>query len=329
MNNEQFIKKIESMVKPIDTATLQLVAPLIKHVPSIVQNKLIEKSAANNPYMAFIVDPYSTFLFYEIVDFDMAKHMLPDGYKPIKTKTYEDSEPKYYAVFGSFNVRTSAFSGARLEVKIVAENNETGLLSWVIIDYESNTLSHDQLNGVVKQTTEKALYTINHEMNIIADFENSDKDRALIFNANLQNAKEKKMAKRLWVEGNISIGYGRIISQNSSQPFSLKFNPKQVEKAYQIPLSDLQVIKNSWFTGLFSDEPVAAVCFPYAQHYLSDSPGYHSNVKDIEDMVEQYENLDLTKMPDYSAKPLRKMFRSGIILNSLLLLILLLFPRKK
>ncbi len=329
MRKYTFIKKIESMVKPKDTATLQLIAPLIKYIPSRFQNYLIERSATDNPYMAFIVDPYSTFLFYEIRDLDWAQQLIPDGYELTKTKIYADSEPKYYVVFGIFNVRTSAFSGARIEVKIVAKNKQSGLVSWVILDYESNTLSHDQLNGVVESTTEKALYTIDYNQNIVADFENLEKNRALIFDANLKNAKEKIMDSRLWVEGNISIGYGREISKNSSKAFSLQFDSQQVEKAYQIPIENLSMTKNTWYPGLFKNIPDELVCFPYAQHYLSDSPGHYSKIPSTDDMMEKYEYLNLAEIPNYSAEPLRKMIRNGLIFNSIFLFILLFFRRKK
>ena len=35
------------------------------------------------------------------------------------------------------------FWGCRVELYLVAENTRTGMLTWVICDYESNTINYD------------------------------------------------------------------------------------------------------------------------------------------------------------------------------------------
>lgn len=323
MRNFKFIKRVEQLVKPKDIATLQLLATMTKFIPNKVQNKLMESSAKKNPYMGFVVEPYSIFVCYELKDLEWAKKLIPDGFELIKTKIFEEGEPKYYAIFGSFNVHTSAFWGTRLEVNIIARNKRNGLLSWVIVDYDTNTLSHDISKGVVASTTEQALLTTDFDGNIIVDIQNELKNRHLVFEANTNRAETKIMGRQLWLEGNLSVGYGRELSQNSDAVFSLTFNPKEVEKGRQIPLEDVQITKNTWFSGLFHEEPDEVVYFPYAQHYLSDSPGFFSQIKDEEELVSRYQTVDLASIPDYSADSHRKLIKNGMIFNSILVASLL------
>ena len=47
-----------------------------------------------------------------------------------------------------FRIHTSVFWGARVEFYLVAENTKTGLLSWVMMDYISDTISYDEKHGL-------------------------------------------------------------------------------------------------------------------------------------------------------------------------------------
>ena len=148
----------------------------------------------------------------------------------METAVFSDGEPKHYIIFSCFNVHTSAFWGTRLEVNLIARNKNNNLLSWVIIDYDTNTLSHDLAKGLIESTTEKALLTTDFDGNIIVDIENMEKNRALVFDCSTAPSESKKLNPQLWLEGNLSVGYGKDISQNSGEVFSLKFDPKEVEK---------------------------------------------------------------------------------------------------
>lgn len=323
MNKFGFIKRIEQLVKPKEVATLQILAPASKFIPKKMQNKIMKNSAKKNPYMGFVVEPYSIFLCYELKDLEWAKKLIPDGFELIKTEIFEGDEPKYYAILGSFNVHTSAFWGTRLEVNIIARNKRNNLLSWVIVDYDTNTLSHDTSKGVVDSTTEQALLTTDFDGNIIVDMQNDTQNRHLVFDAKTNNAKTKMMGRQLWLEGNLSVGYGREISNNSDKVFSLTFNPKEVEKGCQIPLEDTHISQNTWFTGLFHEQPDQVVYFPYAQHYLADSPGHFSQIKDTDDLEKKYKTLDTTSIPDYSAASQRKMIVTGMLVNFVFIVFLL------
>ena len=324
MREFKFIKRVEQLVKPIDIATLQLLARMNKFIPKQLKNKMINSSAKSNPYMGFVVEPYSTFVCYELKDLEWARKLIPDGFELIPTKIFEEGHPKYYAIFGSFNVHTSAFWGTRLEVNIIARNKRTNLLSWVIIDYDTNTLSHDTSKGVVNLTTENALLTTDFDGNIIVDIRNNNKNRHFSFDASTNQAETKIMGRQLWLEGNLSVGYGRELSQNSDAVFSLIFDSREVEKGFRIPLEDIHKHKNTWFKGLFHDQPDEVVYFPYAQHYLSDSPGHYSAITGEEELVEKYQTLDLDNIPDYSAKSHRRMIKYGIIINIIFVTVLLL-----
>lgn len=315
MRETEFIKRVEQLIKPKDIAILQILAPSTKFLPNKLQNKFIRSSAKKNPYMGFVVEPYSVFLCYELKDLGWAKKLIPDGFELVMTKIYEDSEPKYYAIFGSFNVHTSAFSGMRLEVNIIARNKRNNLVSWVIVDYDTNTLSHDISKGVIDSTTDQALLTTDFDGNIIVDVQNEIKNHQLIFNVDTNKAQTRIMGRKLWLEGNLSVGYGRELSNNSDEVFSLTFNSKEVEKGRSIPIEDFHFSENTWFSGLFHDQPDEVVYFPYAQHYLADSPGHFSQLIDIDHMEKNYQELDLTLIPDYSVDSHRKLLRTGMYIN--------------
>ncbi|MDP2813716.1 MAG: hypothetical protein Q8N92_04625, partial [Erysipelotrichaceae bacterium] len=60
MSKYKFIKKVEEMIKTEDIATLRLIGPLLKYVPGKFQAKAMESSSKDNPYLGFVVEPYST-----------------------------------------------------------------------------------------------------------------------------------------------------------------------------------------------------------------------------------------------------------------------------
>ena len=98
-----------------------------------------------------------------------------------------------------------------------------------------------------------------------------------------------------------------------------------------MPLEHVTVTANTWFKGLFKNEPDEVVYFPYAQHYLSDSPGHYSEINSTDEMITQYKQLNLDAIPDYSAASHRKMIKRGLIMNTFLIggLMWALFKKKK
>lgn len=168
-----------------------------------------------------------------------------------------------------------------------------------------------------------SLITINYDGTLIVDVNRNDNSRNLIFESDIKTGVMKSLDQRLWLEGNLSIGYGKSISGNDADIFSLKFDPLEVEKALDIPISSLNMQVNSWFPGLFKDTPSKLICFPYAQHFISDSPGYSSNLKDKDELVLAVEKVDFEKINVFFTKSFKTMFLVGPIISFLITLSLL------
>lgn len=321
MEKHTVTKNIEKMVDPIEAGTIHYMQQYTKMLPSHIQDRMITNGAKKNPYMGFIVQPYSFFLAYEILDIEWATSCLPNQYRLIKTKIFKgDLLEKYYAILGSFNVQTSAFFGTRMEFYVIAENTETGLLSWVIVDYDTNTISFDQNNGLTRGNTEVCIHTTNYNGEVIIDIRG--KNRKLVVNAVLEQGVYTELQDRLWLEGNLSVAYGKDLERKSKDAFCVMFHPKEVEKALSIPLSDVNIESNTWFESKMKKHPEHAICFPYAQHFLADSPGHYSHIQDVDTMVERIETIDFNSFPKYSAEAIKKSMMIGQLITGILVVVL-------
>jgi len=322
--DNKFVKQVKRMLNPIDVGAMHLIQKLNGSLPVKIQKKLIKGTADKFPNMAFVVEPYSYFLCYELTNLEKAKDYLPDGFKLAKSKIFENDEEKYYGIFGVFNANTSGFFGLRVEFYIIAENQHTGLLSWIIVDYDTNTISYDPKFGLRSANASDSLFTIDYDGIIHADVNNNNHIRKLIFNSNIKGGQLKKLSQRLWIEGNLSIAYSKLLS-DSVENMSLKFNPDEFRQALDIPLSDLEVISNNWFKDIINDKVDAALCFPYAQHFLSDSPLAFSDIRTEEEMENAIKTIDLDNLKSFSSKPIVKMMKIGFIISMITTLILLHF----
>ena len=311
MDKNNFAKGVERLIDPISVGTLHFIQSFNRLLPRSIQARLITASSQKIPYMGFVVEPYSSFLCYEIADIDKAKALLPDNFELIKTKIFENDEPKYYCIFGCFRAHTSAFWGARTEFYIIAEDQKTGLLSWIIVDYDTDTISYDKKNGLRSPNSSKSVITINHRGKLFVDIKRDDNSRGLTFDANIESGKMASLDQRLWLEGNLSIGYGKVLSNNNADIFSLKFEPCEVEKALQIPQDNLNLELNSWYPGLFANKPAQIVCFPYAQHFVSDNVGYSSSLKNKDELLAAIKSIEFNKIATLSTKSFRIMFLVG------------------
>lgn len=323
MNPKKFAKGVERLINPIEVGNIHTVQQLNKLLPKGIQNKITSSSGRKFPEMGFVVEPYSFFLFYEIKDIKKAQNMLPEGFKLIKTGAYEDDIPKYYAIFGVFRAHTSAFWGARTEFYVIAEDENTGLLTWVIVDYDTNTIGYDKKNGLRSPNCSDAVITINHRGRVFVDFQRDDGSRQLAFDGGIEKGKMRNLDQRLWLEGNLSVVYGKDLEGNSNEVFSLKFEPCEVEKALDIPLEEVNIDTNTWYPDLFEETPSIALCFPYAQHFISDSPGFSSQTMNKEELINKVKATDFTKIEVFNTKAMRDMFVIGMLLNTILVWILL------
>lgn len=308
MNKVNFAKGVERLIDPINVGTLHFMQSFNQLLPKSIQKQFIKSSSKKTPYMGFVVEPYSFFLCYEIVDIEKATSLLPDGFKLVKTRIFADDDPKYYCIFGCVRAHTSAFWGSRTEFYVIAEDQNTGLLSWIIIDYATDTISYDSKNGLDSPNSSQSVMTIDYTGTIFIDVQKKNNSHKLKLEANIENGAMKNLDQRLWLEGNLSIGYGRNLSDNGADIFALKFEPGEVEKALKIPASSLHIEQNSWYHGLFEESPSQIVCFPYAQHYISDSPGHSSNIKNRDELLTAVDTIDFKKIKVFSTKSFKIMF---------------------
>lgn len=305
-----FSKEVENLVDPINVGTIHFLQQLNKLLPKKIQKTLMESSSKKIPFMGFVVEPYSSFLCYEIKDIKKAARLLSDNFEIIKTSIFLDDKPKYYCILGSFRAHTSAFWGARTEFYIIAQDKRTGLLSWVIVDYDTNTISYDAKRGLVSPNS-RSIITINHRGNLFVDIENQQTKRQLTYSLNVETGKMKGLNQRLWLEGNLSVGYGKELTDIDDNVFSLKFEPCEVEKALEIDSDTVNLSNNNWYKDILGNKPEKVVCFPYSQHFISDSPGYSSGLKNREELSESIKLIDFKNVKLISTKSLKYMFILG------------------
>lgn len=289
-----FIKNVENKITPEKIAQTYMGAEKLRKLPKFIQKIIINKSIKNSDYMGFVIEPFSFFLAYEIND-DMINGILPSNYELISVSLFENNPAKKCAIIGCFNVHTSAFSGARFELYIMAKNKENGMLSWLIYDYESNTIHYDPGKGFLMPTLKKCIYTTSYNGNLICDFESSKSNNKMDFTANLANINCIKLNQQLWVEGNLSIDYCGKLDNKDNQPYGLIFNPDEMKCAQLIKLEDIN-INNIEFGFITSKmKPFEACCFVYAQHFLTTMfPQGHKmkNRKDLNEKIKEILKTD-------------------------------------
>jgi hypothetical protein len=278
--------------------------------------------------MGFVIEPYCLFLFFKLKNIEKAKSLLPERYELKKTRIFADEEPEHYLGMGVFNTRASTFWGSRLETYLVVEDKKTGLISWIFIDILSNTIIALPSVGVADRNSKNAIYTTSSKGDILLDFKEDTTDRQIILTGNLTNGKMRSLDQPLWVMGNSSIGHSKKFSDNKNDDtLAVIFDPAEVEKALDIPIKDIHLKYNTLFPDLAEPELCKALCFPFAQHYIADSPGRRTYIKDINDMIENYNKIaNMKEMKTFSTRSIKIMLLLGtsIIMAIFIFLIILL-----
>jgi len=319
ITTERFIKGVERLVKPTDVVAISFLNSFTRFIPKSIQQKLMANTAKTIPHMGFVVEPYSLFLCYAVKDVALAKSLISEEYEMIKTKIFADDEPGYYGIFGCVTAHTSAFWGSRIEMYVIAENKKTGLLSWVIVDYDTNTNSYDPKNGLVNANSTHSVMTTTHHGKVLVHMERDDASRKLIVEADSTMGTMRPLDQRLWLEGNLSIDYGTNVSDGRSHVFSLQFDPLEVEQALHIPLKHVTVEANSWYPGLFESQPAQVVCFPYAQHFVTDSYESKKTILNKTELVASVKELgDLSQFSGFSSKPIKRQLVIGMMASALI-----------
>lgn len=272
MKISNFAYGSERLVDPIKVGKIHYFQHWLKMLPKAWQRKIVTNASKKTPKMGFVVEPYAFFLFYEIEDIERTNRLLPEGFEVAKTRVFAGDEEKYYGIVSIFRLHTSTFWGARSEFYVMAKNTKTGLVSWVILDYVSDTISYDEKHGLRSAEAKNAVVTTTCEGNLLAEITNSTDGRYVSCEASLLEPKMRKLDERMWIEGNTSIAYGKEIASDGKL-FSLTFVPEEMLQAWEIPLENVTVNELSWFPEVFGGKLAQAACFPFAQHMLSDSPG--------------------------------------------------------
>ena len=266
-----FAKDIESKVLPRDVGKLYQRAEMLGKLPKGLQRWVVEKGAGDDPFIPFVVEPYCSFLSYEIVDIDAAERQLPPDYRIVPSAIFASTSPRPTAIVAAFSVHTSVFWGIRVEYYVIAENTRTGMLSWVICDYESNTISYDPGQGFSGSSTAHAAVTTTFAGELVVDVAGADSGNHLAMTADLHAASMEPLTDRLWVEGNLSVDYGGRLIEENSTPFGLIFDPGEMQQALRIPLEAVSLEANTFGAGVVAETPFEACCFPYAQHFVTTS----------------------------------------------------------
>lgn len=273
MNVLKYAEGVERLVDPMEVGKTHYMQTKLAKMPVWLQKKIVTSATKKANKMPFVVEPYCFFLFYEIPDPSKVQKFMPEGFAPAKTAVFEGGLEKYYGIVSMFRIHTSVFWGARAEYYLVAENTKTGLLSWVMMDYISDTISYDERSGLKSPDVSGAVMTTTCEGDFVCDMKSVDGKKKAECRANLMNAKMKLLNQRLWIEGNTSIAYGRLAGEADGDLFSLTFFPEEMKQALEVPLADVvhaNIATN--ITGKIGAVLERAACFPFAQHMLSDSP---------------------------------------------------------
>ena len=279
----RFIKTTERMVVPARVASTTQGSAMLRRLPLRLQRYIVDRGARTNPYMSFVVEPYAVFLAFEVTDAEAAGRVLPPNYSLHPSAMFSDTPKRPCAIVSAFNVHTSVFWGSRVEYYIIAENCETGLLSWVIAEYESNTHSYDPSQGFIGPSTSHSVVTTSYLGEIIVDVASARSDNSLTLTADMKNGVLTDLDQRLWVEGNLSVDYGGELQQ-CTKPFSLVFDPREMAQALKLPLDDILLCTNTFGAGALDPEPFEAACFPYAQHFVTTSVPTATTMRTAEDL---------------------------------------------
>lgn len=332
--NRLFVARSESLVKPVDITAISFLGDFNKYLPKKIQNSIMKKGSQKVPYMGFIVDPYCFFLQFEIKDPAKAQSMLPEGYELAGTSIFKGGEKKPSVIMSVFSVRTSVFTGMRLECYIIARNVKTGLMSWIIADYETNTTSHDPKNGFCGYTCDPAYFAVTPYGELVAEVRSVKGGNAFATRADIKRGDMRAIDEELWIEGNLSIDYGGKLKDPESSPFSLIFDPVLMKEAKEIPLAAVSIPENSCLGEIIDGtRPVCAALFPYSQHFVIRQDLTPHAMKKTEDLYSQVDvflkgkNFKTMSGDDIKKPLLRSMLISSLINWAVILFLLIMLFR--
>lgn len=197
MKVDDFAYGSERLVNPIEVGKIHYLQKWLHKLPQSWQRKIITNASKKTPKMGFIVEPYAFFLFYEIKEPTKVAQLLPEGFEPTKSRIFVDDEEKYYGIASTFRIHTSTFWGARTEFYTIAKNTKTGLMSWIILDYVSDTISYDKKHGLRSAEAKQSVIATTCEGKILVDIANFNDTRRIAYKANLLQPKLRTLDEKL------------------------------------------------------------------------------------------------------------------------------------
>lgn len=324
-NEDKFIRTVENLIRPMEVSDLLFFQKLKGLMPPFLMKKMLYRASRNTPYIGFVIEPYSLFLFFKLKDHEAARSMLPARYELAKTRLFEDDEPEYYMGIGNLGTRASSFWGTRQEVYLIATDKNTGLLSFIFIDILSDTLIALPSKGIADPNCSTAIFTTSSKGNVFLEVKEKKTGRAFQLTGSIKNGKLRQLDETLWVMGNTSIGYSKKLAQGDDHLFAVIFDPAEVKEALDIPPGDIRITENSLFPGLAEPDPCTVICFPYAQHYIADSPGCATVVKDQQELISKYNELAVAGLDKtFSAKTIVRQILIGVAITAAIVTALML-----
>jgi hypothetical protein len=316
LTEEKFIERVEGLIDPEEVGDLGFIQKLKVLLPKALFKRALFRTARKYPYIGFVIEPYSLFLFFKLKDLDRARSLLPARYELAPSRIAADEEPGYYHGMGILNTRGSTFAGVRLESYLIARDRETGLVSWIFIDIFSNTLISLPRDGVVDRNSRRALFTTNSRGDVFVDIAEDATGRRLRLRGSLSRGVRKPLDRPLWLGGNTSIAYTPALAGGIEAPFAVIFDPAEVDTALEIPVADIDLRENGLMPGLAEAKPAKVLCFPFAQHYIADSPGRRTYVKDEAHMEELYRGFaSRPGMKTFATAGIKKLLLAGALLS--------------
>lgn len=310
-----FAEKAESLVNPENTTAISFLGGFLKHLPSAVQRRLMATGNVKTPYMGFIVDPYCFFLAFGVKDRAAAQAMLPEAYELADTSIFADGRKEPLVIISSFTLRTSVFTGMRVECYLIARNRKTGRMAWIITDYESNTLSHDPKNGFGGYSCDASVFATTPYGELLAQALSEKNGNRFSVRADIREGSVKPLDEALWVEGNMAVDYGGRLLDPASAPFSLIFDPVLMKEAREIPVEKIEIRENTLMGGIIDgSRPLAAALFPYTQHFVIRQDAGGANPGTTEELGAELR----TFMGRKDFKPMKARDTTGPLLRGML-----------
>ena len=302
MNVLEYAKGVERMVDPMEVGKTHYMQTKLARLPVFWQKKIVKKATKKAGKMPFVVEPYCTFMFYELLKPDQILKYLPEGFSPAAVSVFKGGPEKYYGIVSMFRIHTNVFWGARAEFYLVAENSRTGLLSWVMMDYISDTISYDEKSGLKSPDASKVVMTTTCEGDFVCDMKSRDGRKYVRCEANLLKSRMSPLNQRLWVEGNTSIAYGRLAGEEDGDLFSLTFYPDEMRQALLVPLDNVSVAEARTMRAHFDVRLDMVATFPFAQHMLSDAPGVQTSYGSAEELLKAVEGVKFEELKGFVKK---------------------------